>query len=447
MEITIWDLLIDFGLISFLLIIGILLKAKIKWIQKTFMPASFIAGLLGLVFGPNGFNLLPFSNLLGSYPELLIAVVFAAIPIGAVSREGNQKAASRIRNMWMYGVFVLMGLYAVGMILTQVALEPLMNLPLGAGMMLGVGFFGGHGSAAAIGDTFANLGWEEATSLGYTSATVGMLVSILIGMILIKRGTENNDAKFMSSFKDLPNSLKSGLVPEGKRKSMGDVTLSPNAIDPLLAHMAILGVTVLIAYGVKTGIEYFFPMLSLPLFSFAILVAILVQSVLRATDTHSYVDKRVIDRVSGVSTDLIVVFGISSINLNMVASYAVPLTILFIVGFVFVLASFIILAPRTFKEDWFENAIFNWGYSTGTVAMGIALHKIVDPDMRTTTLDDYGVAYLGIVPFEVLTLTFLPLIIMSGFGWIYALFAVVVCVALIVVSRKFGWITKRKPVS
>ena len=35
------------------------------------------------------------------------------------------------------------------------------------GIMLPTGFYGGHGTAAAIGSAFEGLGWDEARSLGH----------------------------------------------------------------------------------------------------------------------------------------------------------------------------------------------------------------------------------------------------------------------------------------
>jgi ESS family glutamate:Na+ symporter len=439
MDITIWDIMVDFGIISVALLIGVILKAKLPFIQRTFMPASFIAGILLLLLGPSALNLLPFSDWLGSYPSVLIAVVFACIPLGA-SRGSFKEQFSGVRNMWFYGVFVLMLLYFVGLFITQVFLTPTMGVSTGLGMMIGVGFFGGHGSAAAIGETFAELGWMEATDIGYTAATLGMIIAILGGMWLIKRGAENKETNYITSFKDLPTDLRTGLVPRKERTSMGDVTFSPNAVDPFLAHAAIVGLAILVAYGIQLGLEGLIPGVSIPLFSMAIIAGVLVQIGLRSTRSDDYVDKRIIDRISGTATDLIVVCGIASINLTVVADYIVPLLILVLFGIIAVYLSFRFLAPRTFHQNWFENAIFNWGYTTGTVAMGVALLKMVDPHSKSGALRHYGIAYLGIMPFEVVTLAVLPGLLVSGFGWTYTVFTFLVCFILLLVFWKRGWI-------
>ncbi|MFP3359385.1 sodium:glutamate symporter, partial [Planococcus sp. SIMBA_143] len=76
-EFTIVAFMIDISIISGLLLAGTILRAKLKWMQALFLPASMIAGFIGLAFGPSGFDWLPFSDQFSSYPGLLIAVIFA----------------------------------------------------------------------------------------------------------------------------------------------------------------------------------------------------------------------------------------------------------------------------------------------------------------------------------------------------------------------------------
>lgn len=80
---TPWQLFCDAGVIFGLLLIGKICRAKIKAIQSLFIPPSLIAGVLALAFGPNGLGWLPLSNNLGTYSAILIAVVFAALPLAS----------------------------------------------------------------------------------------------------------------------------------------------------------------------------------------------------------------------------------------------------------------------------------------------------------------------------------------------------------------------------
>ncbi|MBM7633366.1 sodium/glutamate symporter [Geomicrobium sediminis] len=437
-QVTLIDLVFDFGLLSLLLLIGVWLRSKVKVLQKMFLPAGLIAGALALAFGPNGFGILPFSDAIASYPAIFLALVFAAIPLGA-AKVSFKKASKRIRNMWIYCAFTFLAVYGVGLLFADVLLRPLFSTPEGFGFMLGVGFIGGHGGAAALGHSFQELGWADATSLGYASATVGMLVAIIGGMMIIKRGTEQRHGTFVTDYKSLPNELRTGLIERDNRKSLGEITFSPNSVDPLLVHIAFLGGILLISYVLQQFVTVIFPTVSIQLFIFTLLVGLLVQVFLRKSNADQYVDKRTVDRISGTSADLIVIFGIASINLAVVGAYAIPLAILLIFGIAFMYFCYRLLAPRAFEDHWFENAVFNWGWTTGTTGLGITLLRIVDPEVKTTTLQDYGIAYLGIIPFEILTIAIAPVFIVMGYGWVYIIGALAFSSVLMFMAFSRGW--------
>ena len=53
-------LLIDFAIVSLLLVVGQFIRAKVKFIQSLFLPASVIAGVIALILGPQFLDILPF---------------------------------------------------------------------------------------------------------------------------------------------------------------------------------------------------------------------------------------------------------------------------------------------------------------------------------------------------------------------------------------------------
>lgn len=59
---SVYDLLIDVAIASILILAGQLLRAKIPVFQKFFVPASMIAGFIGLAMGEQGLGILPFST-------------------------------------------------------------------------------------------------------------------------------------------------------------------------------------------------------------------------------------------------------------------------------------------------------------------------------------------------------------------------------------------------
>ena len=77
------------------------------------------------------------------------------------------------------------------------------------------------------------------------------------------------------------------------------------------------------------------------------------------------------------ATDILVAFGIGSISISVVLDYAVPLTLLSYLDLVYADVFFAILSKKFFAEYWFKIGIFTWGWTTGTVAMGMALLRCV----------------------------------------------------------------------
>src|SRR5699024_7137059 len=126
------------------------------------------------------------------------------------------------------------------------------------------------------------------------------------------------------------------------------------------------------------------------------------------------------------------------------ANYLLPLGILFVTGTILLYIFIRIMSPRVFDEYWFENGMFNWGWMTGTAGMSVALLRVLDPENKSTIIEDYGLAYIGIVPFEIITLGFAPVIIYSGLGWTYTLGAGVIFFGLTLLSFYKGWFSYKK---
>lgn len=161
------------------------------------------------------------------------------------------------------------------------------------GMLIPAGFQGGHGTAAALGATLGTLGWEDATDLAMTSATVGILTGIFGGIILIKLGTKRNYTKFVKDFSQLPNDMRTGLIEEGKRPVLGEETVSPMAIDPLAWHLLLILIPTGIGY-LLTNVIQGATGLGVPSFSVGFLVAIVFHFVLKGIKADKYVDNRII---------------------------------------------------------------------------------------------------------------------------------------------------------
>lgn len=84
---TLTDVLIDFSMISILLVAGAWLRRKIRFLQIYYIPVSLIAGILGLLLGPQILGKVSpvcfsFSSSIGQWAGVLSAIVFSCSFLG-----------------------------------------------------------------------------------------------------------------------------------------------------------------------------------------------------------------------------------------------------------------------------------------------------------------------------------------------------------------------------
>ena len=440
---TPWTLFSDAGIICALLLIGKFLRVKVRLIQKLFIPPSLLAGLLGLVFGPNGLGWIPLSGNVGTYSAILIAVVFGALPFSS-PRFKVKEVARRVGPMWAYSQFGMLAQWAVMGLFGLLVMRYIWpDLNPAFGVMLPTGFYGGHGTAAAIGSAFDSLGWDEAASLGMTTATIGVILAILGGLLFIKIATKKGTTSYIADFNELPDEYRSGLLPEEKREPTAMGTTSPISIDSHMFHLALVLVAAFCGYLMSRGVKMLAPKLELPVFSCAFVVGILIKLAFNKAGAERYIDPRTTVSISSSATDLLVACGVASIKLGVVVKYALPLAVLTVVGIAATIFIVFYFGRHLNRKDWFEKSIFAWGWWTGTMAMGIALLRIVDPKQQSRAMDDYALAYLPCAPVEILLITFVPILFASGKGLWLMLGCLVLSLLVLFLARRLKWWTNK----
>lgn len=439
---TVNDFLLDFAIASLFIVLGQLIRAKVSLVQKFFVPASMIAGFIALALGTQGLNILPFSDSIGDYPGVLIILIFAAVGMNgfAFSKKEFRAEVERVGSYFSYKVLAQAIQFALAPLFGVLVISKLFpEINYSFGFLLAAGFSGGHGTAAAVGSALADLGFTDATDIGMTCATVGILSGIFGGLFFIKIGTKRGWTKYIKSFQYISGDLKTGLIKdEANRGSMGKETVTSVVLDPLAWHLALL----LIASGAgylangwiknATGLD-------LPSYLLAFLIAIAMFLCFRKTGVGRYIDNTVISRISGAATDYLVFFGIASIKISVIVKYAVPLLMLLVFGIVLVVVTLMYFGPAMNKGSWFERSIFVWGYSTGVFAIGFILLRIVDPENKSKTLNDTALAGPLTTPIEMFAWSMAPTMLMCGQHWQFIGLYLLILVACIVVNHIFKW--------
>ena len=361
----------------------------------------------------------------------------------AYSMDLGGSVASGARNMWGYSTAMFMGQWGIFILLGLYLFAPLFGTEPWFGMMLPVGFVGGFGTAAAVGSALEEIGIEGASSIGFTSATVGTLVAIVGGVIMANWGIRNGKASQLAGA--LPDDLRTGYIHnEAERPSIGKATTNPSSIEPLALHAGFIAFTVLVAYAVNGFIKDQWSNVSIPLFAMAFVIGLIGRLLLKLAGRPNYLDRSTINSVSGAATDYMIAFGIASIVPAALAGYWQALLLLFVLGTLFCVVWMFWAGPRFFGDNWLERGIFGWGWATAAVATGIALLKMVDPKLKSGTLNEYGVAYVGFAPFEIGTTIVAPIAVIAGvtaiFGWI----AFAIALGVLILAFALKWVPARR---
>lgn len=415
MEFTPWTILIDAGLIGILLIIGAGLRAIIRPLQALMIPASVIAGILGLLLGPQVLGWLPFSDQLSTYSSVLIAVVFAAV---AMTDDFDIRKLNRnVGGFAAHGVLMYALQVALGMGLVLAVLQPVFGAPDSLGVVLFAGWAGGYGTAAAMGDAFSSVS-PEISSLAFTSATVGLIIGIVGGIIQARLAAKRGHVQAYGSMSSLPEQERTGVIREvNKRPSIGQHTFTGSSIESLGFQASVVIMIAAAGYGISLWIGGIWPDLAVPVFVLAFLLGLVVRAAMTKINVSPYIDKPTLQSISGTGTDILIVAGIASIQPQIVADFGIELLIMFVFGLALTLFLGLWVAPRLMHEGWFERSIFTWGWSTGAVATGIAMLRVVDPQLKSNTLEDFGLAYIPVTPVEISAVTFVPALVIAGAAW------------------------------
>ena len=430
MNATLKLILIVLGFASMFLLIGLILRSKITVLQRFFLPASVVGGIVGLILvqifsriGPAAEQVAEYVSVMDALPAILIVPIFASTPLGNFKRKNDmEKAAAKSASGIANGVFWLMcGVmtvqmvigFAVNFIMTKVG----SSIPFYKvwGFELAAGFTGGHGTAASIGAIYSGIPAvadvaSQGKDVATTFATFGLIGGMLLGIIFINIAARKGKTAVMKKPAALEGVALTGLQKDiSRQESLGRETTKSFTMETLSVHMSVILCVVLVAYGVSALLSRVPAIGSLlkqlPVWSIAMVLMLLANKIISALHLEWMIDKKVVQKLSGFLTDFAIVCAITSMNLKTIAAFIVPIVICSVISFV--VTYFYTFKLTTFiarNEAPFEHSIIAWGTSTGVLMTGLVLLKVCDPNYETSTLNNFtkGFAVMSIVQAAIL---------------------------------------------
>ena len=389
------------GILALLLAVALAIGGRLG-LKRWGIPEALLAGTLGLLVAPSGVLPLipaPVMALWDDLPLPLLTLVFATLLLG--------KPLPKLAGLWrplsgqvLLALTLAFGQYLVAGLAVLFVLQPLLGVHPLMACLIEVAFEGGHGSAAAMGPSYASLGFASGEALGLAMATVGLLAASVVGGLVVVLARRRQGL--------LGQGSADGGMAEAAEPAAAPGGASPPGPAAWAVNLALAGAAVLVGAAILELLRWLAPLLgggftavveALPVFPLAIAGSLLVRLLLEKTGQQGLASSAVQGQVGAISADLLITAATACLDLSLLRHDWVSLSVLAVAGLGWNLAVVLLLAPRFLPPDWFERAIIEFGQATGVAASGLLLLRMADPDDRSDALPAFSIKQLLLQPF------------------------------------------------
>ena len=428
---AVWAFLVQFGLLLLFLMLGNVLRRTIPLFRKCLIPSALLGGALLLAVDviAKQFNVMLVDN------RLMQVITYHCLAIGFASMSLKTEKSTHKTNKaqvvefgalqggcYMLQAFVGLGITLILFLLTRYGDKVVSYI---CGLILPLAYGQGPGNALSWDINFTKTPAAQFAgngSFGLSLASIGFVVASVLGVLYIniykKRGELSvRSARPAGEVVDQTNP-NGDEIPDNE--SVDKFTLQAGFVALAYAlsfgFMCLLGVLSDFTNSIAWGFN----------FLWASLAAMLIKFVVKRLRRHGlmhrvYINNYQMDRISGFSFDLMIVAGVSAIEINDIKNYILPVVILSVVGAVITYIYIHKVSRECFKGFEHEMFLMCYGTLTGTASNGMILMKEIDPGLRTPTSSLY---ILSNFPAMVMIA---PLLFLLGFAAKSVTNAVIAC--------------------
>ena len=385
-----FESMLVFGCLAIMLLAGVLLRAKIAFLQRFLIPSCLIGGILGIILLNTGIMRVPVTKL-----EIFAYHLFniSFISVGLTRNEASKATAKTSIHifkapLWMaltQSVIFPLQAIAGGVIVALFGLFGIKLFPT-FGFLAPLGFEEGPGQALSIGKVWQGFGFEHATTIGLTFAAMGFFFSFFVGVPLVNWGIRKGLAAHGP--RGLPQDFLTGIISKNqKRKSAGELPFHSSNLDSLAFHTALVGLVYVLTYGLVKYLGLIVPadvasILWGFFFIFGLSIALGIRWMMARLEIGYLIDPGIQCRITGWSVDFLIVSTVMAIKLTIVWQYILPISGISLVSGALTTFMVVYLGKRIWSYN-FERTIAIYGAVTGTVSSGLLLLRIADPDFKT----------------------------------------------------------------
>lgn len=390
----VWNFIIQLGIIAGAVLISQLLTAKVKFLRSLRMPIGVMAGFLILILKSFG--------LININIQLMEILVYHCIALGFIAmslrttKDGNEKKGDLTgpkSGALIVSTYLIQGI--IGLVITiTLAFTFMPDFFMAAGIILPMGYGQGPGQASNVGSTYENLGFTNGQSFGLAIAAAGYLCACTVGVIMINvlaRKKKIDSKRVFTS--DDPR------VTVGNFQDNNEIPVS-DSIDKLSVQiafiLAIYFVTYLAMWGLTSAISAISAGLASTVnslvwgfnFIIASVITIICKVLLKKANQKKIFRRQqqnnyLLSRISGFFFDIMIVAGISAIEIDKLSGLWVPFILLAVAGGAVTWLYLAYVCKKVYKDYYYEGLISMYGMLTGTISSGVLLLREIDPDYKT----------------------------------------------------------------
>ncbi|MEM7154785.1 MAG: hypothetical protein AAF799_18185 [Myxococcota bacterium] len=392
-----WDsgIVVDLLILAFVLGIAMVLIRSVGVLRRLALPNAIVAGLIGLLLGPSALGVLPTDI---EAMELIVyhafAVIFIAVGLQATpktERPGSARSLA-VANASIGVLQAILGLLFVAVWLTFDD-----SVHSGFGFLVTEGFQQGPGQALTLGKGWEDSGMQDGVQLGLIFATLGFLYCIVLGIPMVA----------IARRKGLIGPLQMSEEEAAETASASTDAQADASLEPLSTQLIMVGCVYLLVFVFIEGIVSLLPpgaKLSNTAYAmhfiFGSLFAIGLRYAARRTKREGPFRDDMLARISVVAVDITTAGAISAVSLDVLQTWLVPVLLMTVMAGGLTLLGCLWLARRAFPESPFGHTLVLFGMGTGTVSTGLALLRMLDPELRGTVARNAVIGATVSVPFN-----------------------------------------------
>ena len=298
------DMTMTLALAAAVLLVGMAISNRVKFLQKYCIPAPVIGGFLTMlvIFAGHMTNVftVEFDT---TFQTVFMVAFFTTVGLSADFRLLKQGGRILLIYWLCAGIIsAAQGPIAMGLG-SLMGMENAYSITAGA-----IAMCGGHGAGAAYGSTLVARGYPAATDCALAAATFGLIVSVMLGGPLARRLIKRNNLKPPA----LPQRTKKAAPKTREERRSSAMDILKNFAVIVMCMAAGIQVAKLASMGI--GVALGGSQITLPDYIGAMFVSVLVRNLNEKFHWFNY-NAKFCDGLGGITLDIFLSIAMMSIKL------------------------------------------------------------------------------------------------------------------------------------